>query len=401
MSGTPAPSNATDRGFTGHEHIDEVGLVHMNGRVYDPNLGRFISADPNIQSPLNAQSLNRYSYVMNNPLSFTDPSGFFFKGLFKSIFGAFKNLWRGAVKFIKSILNQPVLRTIVAVVITVIAPELNIFLKGFAAGYVGSGGDLKAGLVGAITAGAFNWVGHGANSPWKNLSNASSNFLRASKVAAHGVVGGLSSKLNGGKFAHGFLSAGTTQAFAGKIGGIDADNAGFSAQRTIAAAAVGGASSALGGGKFANGALTGAFSRAFNDEASERGKVNARLETIRSGAKRGILSRPDANFYYNNSSVQINFDASVLTVQENRTVSPKVFTVQGEHWSVHGRVWVVDGLIQRETYDFAYSGNLVRDAQTLVGRIDAGVTIWGSADPRGGGFNIKYFNKPKIIILGK
>jgi RHS repeat-associated protein len=52
--------------FTGHEHIDEMGLIHMNGRVYDPQIGRFLSADPYIQSPYNTQSYNRYSYVMNN-----------------------------------------------------------------------------------------------------------------------------------------------------------------------------------------------------------------------------------------------------------------------------------------------------------------------------------------------
>ena len=64
------------RGFTGHEHLAELGIIHMNGRLYDPVLGRFLQADPIIQAPHNAQSHNRYSYVLNNPLSFTDPSGF-------------------------------------------------------------------------------------------------------------------------------------------------------------------------------------------------------------------------------------------------------------------------------------------------------------------------------------
>jgi len=74
-----------DRGFTGHEHLDEVSLIHMNGRVYDPTIGRFLSADPFVQAPEFTQSLNRYSYVLNNPLSLTDPSGFFFKSLFRSV----------------------------------------------------------------------------------------------------------------------------------------------------------------------------------------------------------------------------------------------------------------------------------------------------------------------------
>ena len=66
---------ATDRGFTMHEHLDEMGIIHMNGRVYDPLIGRFMSADPNIQAPGMLQSYNRYAYVMNNPLNLTDPSG--------------------------------------------------------------------------------------------------------------------------------------------------------------------------------------------------------------------------------------------------------------------------------------------------------------------------------------
>jgi len=66
----------TKQGYTGHEQLDAHKLVHMQGRVYDPALGRFLSADPMVQSPYNTQSYNRYSYVFNNPLSFTDPSGY-------------------------------------------------------------------------------------------------------------------------------------------------------------------------------------------------------------------------------------------------------------------------------------------------------------------------------------
>jgi RHS repeat-associated protein len=65
------------RGFTGHEHLEDVGLIHMNGRVYDPELGRMLSVDPFVVAPLNLQTYNRYSYVHNNPLSLTDPSGYY------------------------------------------------------------------------------------------------------------------------------------------------------------------------------------------------------------------------------------------------------------------------------------------------------------------------------------
>ncbi len=69
-------SQYTTRGFTDHEHLDDVELIHMNGRVYDYNLGRFLSVDPFIQDPGNSQSMNPYSYIMNNPLAGTDPTGY-------------------------------------------------------------------------------------------------------------------------------------------------------------------------------------------------------------------------------------------------------------------------------------------------------------------------------------
>ena len=68
---------ATTRGFTGHEMLDAVGAVHMNGRLHDPALGRFLRADPFVQFPADLQSHNRYSYALNNPLAHTDPSGHF------------------------------------------------------------------------------------------------------------------------------------------------------------------------------------------------------------------------------------------------------------------------------------------------------------------------------------
>ena len=66
----------TPRGFTQHEHLNAVALIHMNGRAYDYQLGRFLSVDPVIQFPTNSQSLNPYSYLMNSPMAGTDPSGF-------------------------------------------------------------------------------------------------------------------------------------------------------------------------------------------------------------------------------------------------------------------------------------------------------------------------------------
>ena len=64
-----------DRGFTGHEHLQTVGLIHMNGRLYDPVLHRFLQPDNYVQDPFNTQNFNRYGYVLNNPLLYIDPTG--------------------------------------------------------------------------------------------------------------------------------------------------------------------------------------------------------------------------------------------------------------------------------------------------------------------------------------
>lgn len=64
-----------DRGYTGHEHIKGMGLINMNGRLYDPITSSMLSPDNNIQMSDFTQNLNRYSYCYNNPLTYTDPSG--------------------------------------------------------------------------------------------------------------------------------------------------------------------------------------------------------------------------------------------------------------------------------------------------------------------------------------
>ena len=104
------------RGYTGHEMMGEFGLINMNGRVYDPTLGRFLSPDNYVQAPDNSQSFNRYSYCLNNPLKYTDPSGelaWFVPVIAGAIIGAYagasiqsgtsvfwnwnSNAWKGAI----------------------------------------------------------------------------------------------------------------------------------------------------------------------------------------------------------------------------------------------------------------------------------------------------------------
>lgn len=78
-----SPAAVSPYGFTGQETDDDLGLINMRGRMYDPSLGQFLSADPIMQQPY-GQGLNRFAYVNNSPLNFTDPSGFAAKRTSKS-----------------------------------------------------------------------------------------------------------------------------------------------------------------------------------------------------------------------------------------------------------------------------------------------------------------------------
>src|SRR5262249_13331784 len=75
-----SPSNVAPKdvplGFTGQRHDDELGLIDFRGRVYDPEIRRFLTPDPHVTDPLGGQSYNRYSYVVNDPINLVDPSGF-------------------------------------------------------------------------------------------------------------------------------------------------------------------------------------------------------------------------------------------------------------------------------------------------------------------------------------
>ena len=68
-------ADVTKRGFTGQEHVDQLGIINYNARLYDPELGIMLQADTIIPDGPVTQSMNRYSYVFNNPLSYTDPTG--------------------------------------------------------------------------------------------------------------------------------------------------------------------------------------------------------------------------------------------------------------------------------------------------------------------------------------
>ena len=225
-------NNLTPRGFTGHEMLDTVGLIHMNGRVYDPRLGRFTSADPIVQFPHYSQSFNHYSYVLNNPLGYTDPSGY------------------EVNPFI-------VIKIALAVVLSyacngVCAPEVWAWTFGSIGGIeaTANGGNFGEVATAAFSSAALAYVG-----AEYGLSGGEFTSIEALQF---GVLGGITSVLQGGKFGHGFVAAGLGAA-AGSIPGLEGTGfkAGFT--RVLVSSVVGGTISEITGGKFANGAAYGAF----------------------------------------------------------------------------------------------------------------------------------------------
>ncbi|KAF7788525.1 hypothetical protein PRUB_a5395 [Pseudoalteromonas rubra] len=251
------------RAFTGHEQVDQLEVIHMNGRIYDANLGRFLQADPFVQFPDLTQSHNRYSYVLNNPLTYNDPSGYFLKKLMKIT---------GLSSLLKAIAKIPILDAAVSIALGIYAPwALPLYqgLKTYAV--TGSfGAALKAYVISSVTIGVSEVIG-GA------LPFEAGGLTAVANVASHAMVGGITSVLQGGKFGHGFVSSMVTASMKGFMN-PKTTNFGNAYTRTIIAGLVGGTVSELTGGKFANGAVTSAMQWWYN--AEKGGKVEQERKEI-------------------------------------------------------------------------------------------------------------------------
>ncbi|MHB8447329.1 MAG: FG-GAP-like repeat-containing protein [Rudaea sp.] len=325
QGGAPVPVSTT-HGYTGHEHVDAFEFIHMNGRIYDPAIGRMLQADP-MTGPGN-QSLNRYSYVINNPLALTDPSGY--------------SWW------------SDVLRDVVSIVIVIEAPYLAPYLggdmfaayavAGFAAGVVQTG-TVQGGLYGAFSAELFfgigqafdsggfanEWATDGVQSGEGTFGTSYNLAGFSAKVLAHGIAGGVMSSLEGDKFGNGFVSAGVAEAFSGAIDRLDPQNPigqSVSAERVIAASLLGGTTSVIAGGKFGNGAITAAFGRAFNEESQKAPEASG----SGSGASWGPNYLPNGPVTYPPSlypDAVMNADADAAAMAAlNPSVTP--YTSAGE-----------------------------------------------------------------------
>jgi RHS repeat-associated protein len=160
---TKVGKSITNRGYTGHEHIKGTDFIHMNARLYDPTIGRFLSADTIIQAPYDSQSYNRYSYVRNNPLKYTDPTG---HSWLSKTFKKGRRHWK-TVATIAAVVAVGVMTGGAGFTLT---PFWQGAAMGFTGGFVGSsinGGSLRdsmragviGGIIGGVTAGIANGIG--------------------------------------------------------------------------------------------------------------------------------------------------------------------------------------------------------------------------------------------------
>ena len=239
------------RGYTGHEHMDLVDLVNMNGRLYDPAIGRFLSPDPLVQAPGNLQSYNRYSYCLNNPLSLTDPSGYSW----------LSRNWKS--------LTAAVVAITVTVVTAGTGSGIGVAIMsgaagGFAGGVTGAvltgaslGQTFKAGVVGGVIGGASGFLSF-ASGGVSAQSSVGSMLERAGK---HAFSNAWLNGITGGNMKHGLI----TGALSSMGNGLINTKLDSRALKVGASAVLGGTIDEIGGGKFANGAITSAYGMMFNE----------------------------------------------------------------------------------------------------------------------------------------
>lgn len=268
-------SQSTDRGFTGHEHLDDVGIVHMNGRTFDARIARFMQPDPYIQFEDNLQSYNRYSYVLNNPLNATDPTGEF-AFILPAIFAAVGYEMAAAV-----MLNGLVMGATLSLPQMMIAGAVGGAMAASVSGtnLTGAGKSIASGAFGAA---AFNVVGTAGG--WHNVSTSPAAGLGdwVAKTIAHAVVGCAQSAIGGGACKDGAIGAG-----AGAALGFVPERAGFDGGGlAIARATIGGVASSVAGGSFASGAFSAAFGYLFNDAGGALS--DAAREKWQAAEQRGI-----------------------------------------------------------------------------------------------------------------
>ena len=232
------------KGFTGHEQLSSQGLVHMNARLYDPVLGRMLQSDTMIPDTRDPLAYNRYIYVKNNPLKYTDPTGHWF-------------IVAGLVLLtISATTDDPDVAMVTGIAGALLLggglgeAGWTAFQSGgtvgFTQGYLNTG-DLgeaaKQGAISGVSAHLTYEIAHGGE-------NGTSNFGTGTQLFLQGMVGGTASHLRGGRFQDGFMGAVVSK---GVDLGLKGQNLNMYQEGSITVIAGGLASQAT-GGSFEDGA---------------------------------------------------------------------------------------------------------------------------------------------------
>jgi RHS repeat-associated protein len=368
-------TNGTDRGFTGHEHLDDMGLIHMNARIYDPMIARFMQADPVIGDPFDVQTYNAYSYVYNRPLNTVDADG-------RCPVCVVAVFWVAAISYANGEITEQQMRLVFAVVLAYVAgPETLEFTwpafaqaaaVGYASGAIASGTS-KGGTQGALSAALFYSIGQAANE--LRASAAAANDYETAAVwanngigraALHAAGGCATAVAGGGECGRGALTAG--------LGKLLSSNVRFdnTAAGLMFASVLGGTLEEIGGGKFANGARMGAFQYIFNALGSKTIKDLFNLKDSRySGELKGHHQLDEAivrDFDSVMSPEAVNAASTTRIGQgyvgtglpgdphkgysaEHRAAS-EALRVQMEDWVVSGRISEKNPMTQKQFYEF-------------------------------------------------
>ncbi|WP_162823706.1 toxin TcdB middle/N-terminal domain-containing protein [Lysobacter sp. TY2-98] len=238
----------TPKGFGGHDTFDQIDVIHMGARLFDPGLGRFLQADPVVQSASSADGWNAYSYVLNNPLRYSDPTG---------ALGVEERQWvAAAVAIVAAYFGYA------AVAMEYYGTAVGIAVAGgFASGAIASQ-SLRGGVFGAMS--GLISGGFGVSAAMAGTSGGLAGW------AVQTFAGGVMGSLQGGNFGHSMLAAGLTMAAMPAIGQI-----GSVWGRAAIGALVGGTASEVSGGKFANGAVSGAIQAAMSGAPEQSANQDA------------------------------------------------------------------------------------------------------------------------------